>query len=70
MFANDFEPQCKDTYDLNFRDSKLVVEDIRKIGIDDLPKFDFLLGVSLVRLFLLRDIDKDLMMKKVEEIYF
>lgn len=44
VFANDFEPQCKDTYDLNFRDSKLVVEDIRKIGIDDLPKFDFLLG--------------------------
>lgn len=44
VFANDFEPQCKDTYDLNFKDSKLVVEDIRKIGIDDLPKFDFLLG--------------------------
>lgn len=44
VFANDFEPQCKDTYDLNFRDSKLIVEDIRKIGIDDLPKFDFLLG--------------------------
>jgi len=44
VFANDFEPRCKDTYDLNFRDSKLVVEDIRKIGIDDLPKFDFLLG--------------------------
>ncbi len=44
VFANDFEPQCKDTYDLNFKDSKLVVEDIIKIGIDDLPKFDFLLG--------------------------
>ncbi len=44
VFANDFEPQCKDTYDLNFKDSKLIVEDIRKIGIDDLPKFDFLLG--------------------------
>ncbi len=44
VFANDFEMQCKDTYDLNFKDSKLVVEDIRKIGIDDLPKFDFLLG--------------------------
>jgi DNA (cytosine-5)-methyltransferase 1 len=44
VFANDFEPQCKDTYDLNFKDSKLVIEDIRKIGIDDLPKFDFLLG--------------------------
>jgi len=44
VFANDFEPRCKDTYDLNFKDSKLVVEDIRKIGIEDLPKFDFLLG--------------------------
>ena len=44
VFANDFEPQCKETYDLNFKDSKLIVEDIRKIGIDDLPKFDFLLG--------------------------
>jgi len=44
VFANDFEVKCKDTYDLNFKDSKLIVEDIRKIGIDDLPKFDFLLG--------------------------
>lgn len=44
VFANDFETKCKDTYDLNFKDSKLTVEDIRKIGIDDLPKFDFLLG--------------------------
>ena len=44
VFANDFEPRCKETYDLNFKDSKLVVEDIRKIGIDDLPDFDFLLG--------------------------
>ena len=44
VFSNDFEPKCKETYDLNFKDSKLVVEDIRKIGIDDLPEFDFLLG--------------------------
>lgn len=44
VFANDFEPKCKDTYDLNFKDSKLVVEDIRKIEIDDLPEFDFLLA--------------------------
>lgn len=44
VFANDFEPKCKDTYDLNFRDAKLIVEDIKKIGIDDLPQFDFLLG--------------------------
>lgn len=44
VFANDFEPNCKKTYDLNFKNSKLVVEDIRKVGIDDLPDFDFLLG--------------------------
>lgn len=44
VFANDFDSQCKNTYDLNFRNSKLVVEDIRKIGIDDLPMFDFLIG--------------------------
>ncbi len=44
VFANDFDRQCKTTYDLNFKDSKLVVEDIRKIGIEDLPEFDFLLG--------------------------
>lgn len=44
VFANDFELKCKETYDLNFKDAKLVVEDIRKIGIDDLPEFDFLLG--------------------------
>jgi len=44
VFANDFEKQCKNTYDLNFPTSKLVVEDIRKIAIEDLPEFDFLLG--------------------------
>jgi len=43
-FANDFEEQCKSTYDLNFNDSKLIVEDVRKIGINDIPEFDFLLG--------------------------
>ena len=44
VFANDFEERCKATYDLNFPTSKLVIEDIRKLGIDDLPKFDFLVG--------------------------
>lgn len=44
VFSNDFEPRCKDTYDLNFKKSKLILEDIRKIGIDDLPGFDFLLA--------------------------
>lgn len=44
VFANDFEPRCKETYDLNFKDTGLTVEDIRKIKVLDLPKFDFLLG--------------------------
>ncbi|MFW5885313.1 MAG: transcriptional repressor LexA [Patescibacteria group bacterium] len=44
VFANDFDEPCKKTYDLNFKDSKLIVEDIKKIGIDDLPEFDFLLA--------------------------
>lgn len=44
VFSNDFEPKCKLTYDLNFADSKLVVEDITKIKVEDLPEFDFLLG--------------------------
>jgi DNA (cytosine-5)-methyltransferase 1 len=44
VFANDFEPRCKTTYDLNFVDTPLTVEDIRKIKVKDLPQFDFLLG--------------------------
>lgn len=44
VFSNDCDRQCKSTYDLNFKDSKLIVEDIKKIGIDDLPQFDFLLA--------------------------
>lgn len=44
VFANDFEEACRRTYDLNFPTAKLVVEDLRNIGIDDLPEFDFLLG--------------------------
>jgi len=44
VFANDFDEKCKFTYDLNFSRSKLIVEDIRKIGIDDLPKFNFLVA--------------------------
>jgi DNA (cytosine-5)-methyltransferase 1 len=44
VFANDFDIPCKITYDLNFPRTKLIVEDIKKIDIDDLPKFDFLLA--------------------------
>ena len=44
VFANDFEKNCKITYDLNYNDAKLVVEDITKIEANELPEFDFLLG--------------------------
>ena len=43
-FANDYEQKCADTYNLNFRDPKLTVDDIRKINHKELPEFDFLLG--------------------------
>jgi len=44
VFANDFEARCKDTYDLNFADTPLTVEDLQEINEEDLPEFDFLLG--------------------------
>lgn len=44
IFANDFSENCKDTYDLNFKDSPLFVEDINKVDISKIPEFDILLG--------------------------
>jgi len=44
VFSNDFDEPCRTTYNQNFQTAKLVVEDMRKIGVNDLPKFDFLLG--------------------------
>lgn len=43
-FSNDFEKNCKFTYDENFRTSKLIVEDITKISTSDIPDADFVLG--------------------------
>lgn len=43
-FANDFEKNCKTTYDLNFHSSQLTVADLMDIRSADLPKYDFLLG--------------------------
>ena len=39
VFANDFDPYCKITYDLNFQGTKLTVKDVTQINIDDLPDF-------------------------------
>lgn len=44
VFANDFDMNCKVTYDLNYKNSQLIVEDIRKINSNQLPEYDFLLG--------------------------
>lgn len=44
VYANDFEPKCKITYDVNSPDVKLQVKDIRKVSSSDLPEFDILLG--------------------------
>ncbi len=44
IFGNDFDAYCKVTYDLNFKDTPLVVADIAKIKSADLPDFDILLG--------------------------
>ncbi len=44
VFANDFDPYCKATYDLNFKDIPLTVADISKVKSSDLPDFDILLG--------------------------
>ena len=44
VFANDFDKNCKTTYDANFKEPKLFVEDIWKININHLPEFDILLG--------------------------
>jgi DNA (cytosine-5)-methyltransferase 1 len=44
VYANDFDPYCKVTYDLNFGEPKMEVADILKLDIDSLPEFDLLLA--------------------------
>jgi len=44
VFANDFDPYCKETYDLNFSEPKLTIEDLWKIETNNLPEFDILLA--------------------------
>lgn len=43
-FSNDLDPFCKITYDLNFKSSQLMVEDIFKIDENKLPRFDVFAG--------------------------
>jgi DNA (cytosine-5)-methyltransferase 1 len=44
VFGNDFDPYCKATYDLNFKNTPLRVADIAKVKSSELPDFDILLG--------------------------
>lgn len=44
VFGNDFDPYCKLTYDLNFKEVPLRVADIAKVKSSELPNFDILLG--------------------------
>lgn len=44
VFANDFDKNCKKTYDLNSKDVKLTVGDIWSVDISKIPDFDVLLG--------------------------
>ena len=44
VFANDFDQFCKYTYDVNFSNPKLVVEDIMKLSLKQIPDFDVLLA--------------------------
>lgn len=44
VFANDFEPACKLTYDLNNVKTKLTIADINSLDIHKFPRFDFLLA--------------------------
>lgn len=44
VFANDFEPACKYTYDLNSKGVKLTVKDIREVKSSEIPDYDFLLS--------------------------
>jgi len=44
VFSNDFEPACKETFDLNFNHSPLLIEDINKVKNEDIPDFDILLA--------------------------
>lgn len=44
IYANDIDKLCQKTYNLNFDQAQLYVEDIRNIKTQDIPKYDFLLA--------------------------
>ena len=44
VFANDLDKTCKETYDMNFDNPKLLIKDIWGVDINEIPEFDILLG--------------------------
>ena len=44
VYSNDFDKNCKKTYDSNHKEPKLYIEDIWKVDVSKLPEFDILLG--------------------------
>lgn len=44
VFANDFDKDCAVTYNLNYKTTKLTVDDIHNIDAKKIPKYDVLLG--------------------------
>lgn len=44
VYANDFEPKCASTYDLNFGKDALTVADITKVDEKTIPDCDFVIG--------------------------
>ena len=44
VFSNDYDEYCAKTYDLNFKQPKVTVKDIREINPEEIPDFDVLLA--------------------------
>jgi DNA (cytosine-5)-methyltransferase 1 len=42
IYAVDINAKCKETYDLNFEDCELTIDDISKLKINDIPDFDII----------------------------
>lgn len=44
IYANEFDEFAKETYDSNFPETKIDLRSIKEINVDQLPKFDLILG--------------------------
>ncbi len=69
IYANEIEPLACKTYETNFN-LKVDNRDINNVKASEIPHFDIMLAGFPCQAFSLRVIDKDLMMKKVEALYF